>query len=142
MKRLLVIPVAVVLLLLPACSISMDNSVTVRNTASESVHLNFLGKVISLKPNASVVIKNVDKGTYNYVTSFDIPASVNTASSEGSGSGQLEIGIGTRVSIFYSSRIQVSTSGGASGAQSTYVLITTVSSSDKVNSSSTGSGTP
>lgn len=117
------------------CDVTYDNVVNVRSIAAENVYLNFLGRVITVAPNATVQIKDIRKGSYSYSTTFDIPASVTGASVDGAASGEINMGPGTRVAIFYSSRIQeVAGSGGASG-QKNYILIASISSSDDANTS-------
>ncbi len=122
------------LLFLLSCSSALDNSINIRNNATEKVYVNILGKLLTLNSGASVVVKDISKGTYNYVTTYALPTGITTTSVEGSVSGALILTAGTRVSMYFSSRLQQATSGSSSGGQLTYVLVGSVSSSDPVSS--------
>ncbi len=125
-------------LLLLSCSSALDNSITISNFAQETVSVNMLGKLITIKSGATVVVKGISKGTYNYVTTYNIPTGISTSQVEGNASGSLVITAGTRIRINFASRLQQSTSsGGGSSNQITYVLIVSVSSSDPVASTTT-----
>lgn len=132
MKKLFIPLVLVVFLFLQGCGGTLTNSITVKNSATNNVHLNILGKVLTIAPGQTQVIKNVQKGDYAYQTAYDIPSTVTGSSAEGSANGTLSIGPSTKITIFYTSRLQVQQGGGgAGGAQTNYILIITISSSDK-----------
>lgn len=125
-------------LLLQGCGGTLNNSITVKNSATNTVYLNILGKLITLTPGQTQVIKNVQKGEYSYTTSYDVPSGVTGSSTEGSATGLVSIGPSTKITIFYTSRIQAQLGGGgAGGQQSNYILIVTISSSDKSSGEST-----
>lgn len=132
MKKLFIPSILVVFLLLQGCGGTLNNSVTVKNSATNNVYLNIFGKLLTLTPGQTQVIKNVQKGDYAYETSFDVPSGVTGSSAEGSANGTLSMGPATKVTIFYTSRLQTQQGGGgAGGQQSNYILIITISSSDK-----------
>lgn len=116
------------------CDVTYDNVVNIKSIAAENVYLNFLGRLITVAPNSTVQIKDVRKGTYRFATTFDIPSTVTGASVEGESEGEIIMGPGTRVAIFYSSRIQATTGTGGTAGQTNYILIASISSSDDVNS--------
>ncbi len=130
---LLVFPALVFL----SCSSALDNSVTIKNTASEAVQVNIFGKVLTIKTGATQIIKDISKGSYKYETTYSIPANVSSSQVEGSATGTLEITAGTNIQMFFASRIQKTTGGGSSSAQDTYVLVVSVSSSDAIPSGTT-----
>ncbi|MCC6550726.1 MAG: hypothetical protein IT279_11715 [Ignavibacteriaceae bacterium] len=137
MKKLLIHLFLVIFLFLQGCGGTFNNSVTVKNSATNNVYLNIFGKLLTLTPGQTQVIKNVQKGDYAYETSFDVPSGVSGSSAEGSANGLLSIGPSTKVTIFYTSRLQTQQGGGASGGQANYILIVTISSSDKSEGEST-----
>ncbi|GMU87753.1 MAG: hypothetical protein AMXMBFR48_29940 [Ignavibacteriales bacterium] len=138
MKKLFIPLALVISLFLQGCGGTLTNSVTVKNTATSNVYLNIFGKLLTIAPGQTQIIKNVQKGEYNYETSFDVPSGVAGSSSEGSANGSLSMGPSTKVTIFYSSRLQVQQGGGgAGGQQSNYILVVTISSSDKTGGEST-----
>lgn len=136
MKSRLLLLLVLPSLLFLSCSSALDNSITIRNSAAETVYVNVLGRVLTVKPGTSQAIKNISKGTYAYATEYALPSGVSGSSIDGNGTGSLVMTAGTQISIFYSSRIQVATGSGTSG-QSTYILVVTVSSSDS-NETTTG----
>ncbi len=131
---------AVVILILSSggCGGELTNSVTVKNTATNNVYLNAFGRVLTITPGQTQIVRNVQKGDYTYETSYDIPSGVTGTSAEGAISGSMTLGPSTKITIYYSSRIQQE-AGSSGSAQSSYILIATVSSSDR---SSTGSTSP
>lgn len=126
------------LLFFSSCANDLNNSITIKSIAAETIYVNILGRVLTVAPNTTQVIKDIAKGTYAYTTSFSIPAGVQSSTTEGAVAGNLALNPGTKITILYSSRIQVSQGGGGTGSQSSYVLSATVSSNDK-NSTITGS---
>lgn len=131
MKSKLFVGLSIVILLaFSGCEVKVDNSVTFKNLASETVYVNFLGKVITLKSGQSQVIKEIQKGEYAYETAYDVPDGVNGASVEGATSGTMEIKAQTKVYVLYVSHLV------GTGSTLTYVLSATISSSDKVSTNS------
>ncbi|MCK6613842.1 MAG: hypothetical protein HRU80_03340 [Ignavibacteriales bacterium] len=138
MKKLVLLLLPVFFLLLQSCGGTLTNSITVKNSATNNVYLNIFGQLITVAPGQTQVIKNVQKGDYDYQTSFDVPSGVSGSSVEGNGTGTLTMAPSTKITIFFTSRIQSQQGGGgAGGEQSNYILIITISSSDKSSGEST-----
>jgi hypothetical protein len=114
-----------------SCSSTVDASITVKSLASENVYLNVLGKTITIAPGKTVVINDISEGTYDYQTTYAVPSGVSGTTVEGSPTGSFKITAGTKVNIFYSSRVQT-TSSTSTTAQSSYILTVSISSSDPV----------
>ncbi len=119
------------------CTADMDNVINIKSIAAENVYVNILGRLITVKPNTTQQIKNIRRGTYSFSTNYDLPSGVTGSSVDGTASGDLTLNAGTRISIFYTSRIQATTGGGAAGAsaQTNYILVASISSSDDKTSS-------
>lgn len=124
-------------LLVNSCSPALDNSIVISSIAGDKVVVNILGKLITVSPKETRTIKQVAKGSYEYSTSYTVPSGITSSSVEGKASGTIIMGPQTKINIFFSSREEVSTSTGGSAQQKTYVLVATVSSSDKVSSETT-----
>jgi hypothetical protein len=105
---------------LNGCSGKVNNSVSFRNLAQGIVYINFRGDAITVNPGSSAVVQEIPKGTYNYATTFSIPAGAIGASTQGAVTGNLIITAGTKITVFYSSTL-------INGA---YILYATISSSD------------
>lgn len=140
MKKIAVVIVSVICALFVSCSPALDNSVTVKNIAQETVYLNIFGKIITVKSGGTQTIKNIQKGSYGYATTYTIPAAASSSSVEGNAEGNLMLDAGTRISILYASRLQASQSGGGAANQLSYVLVVSVSSNDKVSSGGSTTG--
>lgn len=117
------------------CELKVDNSVTFKNLASETVYVNFLGKVFTLKSGQMQIIKEIQKGTYAYETAYEVPSGVTGGSTQGAVSGTMEIKAQTNVYVLYTSQIV------GTGLTVNYVLSATISSSDKVTSSGSNNST-
>ena len=115
-----------------SCSSALDASITVKSLASENVYLNVLGKTITIAPGKTVVINDISAGTYDYQTTYTVPANVSGTTVEGSPSGAIKITAGTKVNILYASRVQSTSSGSSSASQASYILSVSISSSDPV----------
>jgi hypothetical protein len=102
------------------CSGKVNNSVTFKNLALGTVYVNFRGEAIIVTPGNSIVVQEIPKGSYNYATTFSIPAGAIGGSTQGDVKGTLIITAGTKITILYSSTL-------INGA---YILFATISSSD------------
>lgn len=134
-----IFPAAFLILLLISgvgCGGELTNNVTIKNTATNNIYFNAFGRVLTVTPGQTQIVRNVQKGDYTYSTSYDIPTGVTGTSSEGAISGTLSLGPSTKISVYYSSRIQQE-AGSSGSAQSSYILIATVSSSDRITSDGT-----
>jgi hypothetical protein len=103
-----------------SCSTSVDNSITFKNLASNTVYVNFRAELITIAAGKTVIVKEIPKGKYTYSTTYQIPAGTTESRAEGAVSGELDIRAGTKVLIVYSS----------SFINGVYVLSATISYSD------------
>ena len=61
-------------ILIGGCNSSVDNSITFNNMATQQIIVNFRGQDYVIPSNQSVVVKEIDKGTYTYATSYSLPS--------------------------------------------------------------------
>ncbi|MEM4270985.1 MAG: hypothetical protein QXO70_02725 [Candidatus Pacearchaeota archaeon] len=135
MKKVIFYLFLLVVGIVTGCSSALDNSFTIKSIAQETVFVNFLGRLITVKPNSTQIIQNISKGTYAFSTSYNVPSGVTSTSVEGDAEGTVELKEGTRIYLFFSSRIQQTQGSGGAGAQNSYILVASLSSSDKIVSS-------
>ena len=130
MKTRIITSITTLLLLLffPACSSSIDNSITFKNLASGSILVNFRGEDISVPAGETVIVKEIPKGSYSYSTTYESPAGAQSSSEEGETSGTLSLDAGTKVLILYSSTY----------SNNVYTLYATMSSNDNLNDDGEG----
>ena len=111
------------------CKNTVDNSVTIKNLAAGDIIVNFRGQAVSVASGTTGEVQEIPEGTYDYSTTYTIPAGA-TSAAEGSGiNGQVKIKAGTKVLLIYSSTL-------VSGV---YTISATVSNSDD---QSTGTTSP
>jgi hypothetical protein len=122
MKQLLAITalLAICMSFLTGCDNSDLNSLTIKNAASNKIYINFRGSLIGVLPSETMVLKDIDRGTYTYETTFEVPAGTITAKSEGAVDGQVSLNAGSKILIVYSSIF----------SDGTYTLSATISTSD------------
>ena len=105
------------------CSSSSNNNVTFTNYTQGNLYINFRGSLIDIPAGQNSVIKEIPKGTYNYATTFSVPAGTTSSSSQGNLSGTIKVQAGTKILLLYSSTF----SNGA------YTVFVTISNSDDQN---------
>ncbi|MEE9449219.1 MAG: hypothetical protein V3V72_04135 [Ignavibacteriaceae bacterium] len=88
-----------------SCSTSVNNGITFNNLASGDIHINFRATLTTVKSGETVTLSNLPKGTFEYNTTYEIPAGMQFSQEEGDISGQLDIRAGTKILIVYSSAI-------------------------------------
>jgi len=93
------------LLSLNGCNTKVDNSFTFNNLSDADLIVNFRGSDIKVNIGQKVVVSEIPKGTYNYATSFVIPAGATSSSSSGDVSGTVVIKAGTKILIIYTSSL-------------------------------------
>lgn len=108
------------------CDEEVHNSITFRNLASGDVYVNFFGEVFTVRTGASQTVRDLPHGLFSYSTTYEIPAGVQSSSTEGAVSGEVQINADTKIMVLYSSALQ------GTGTQLTYVLSATISTNDKV----------
>ena len=105
------------------CSSSSNNSVMFTNYTQGDIYINFRGSLIDIPAGQNSVIKEIPKGTYDYATTFSVPAGTTSSSSQGNLSGTIKVQAGTKILFLYSSTF-------SNGAYTVYV---TMSNSDNQN---------
>jgi len=112
-----------------SCSSSISNSITFNNQSQGEIFINFRGQIINVSAGQSSKIEKIPQGTYDYATTFSIPASATSASSQGNLTGTFNVSADTKILLYYTSTL-------ISGA---YTLFVTISNSDKQNTTTTTS---
>lgn len=107
-------------LFISGCTGKVNNSVTIQNLSAGTVYFNFRGNVVTAASGSTATISEIPKGTYQYATTYGIPAGALSSSAQGAVTGTVIINAGTRIMIVYSSTL-------TNGA---YVLFATITSSD------------
>ncbi|MHB8578327.1 MAG: hypothetical protein ACYDA4_00490 [Ignavibacteriaceae bacterium] len=111
---------------LSGCSNTINNSITFQNLASGDVYVNFRGSLITIPAGQTSSVNQIPNGTYNFSTTYSIPAGALSSSSVGNLSGSLVIKAGTKILFVYSSTLQ----------SNVYVLSVTESNSDSQSATS------
>ncbi len=133
MKKFFFIPLLILAFIQLSCSSNIPNEVIFKNFASGTIYINFLGEVLTLTTGTTKVFKDVQRGTYSYETSYEVPAAATGSSVEGAVSGDITLNPGTKVQVLYTSRLQ------GTGTQLNYILSATISSNDKITTEGTTS---
>jgi len=117
--------IAAAALLLIGCA--SKNEVKIENLAGGSIYINFRAETHFIPPSGSTTITDIPNGTYDYSTTFTIPAGY-----KGSVDGDAAAGTfifeekNTKVNMIYSSTVNIS--------DTTYILHCTKSSTRNLNS--------
>ncbi|HEY4756654.1 MAG TPA: hypothetical protein VIH28_11405 [Ignavibacteriaceae bacterium] len=91
------------------CSPISETSLTLKNLAAGAVYLNFRGEVTTVPAGKTVVLSDLSKGTYAYVTTYAVPAGTTTSTEVGELEGELIIKAGSKILILYSSTFSLDT---------------------------------
>jgi len=89
-----------------SCSTDVNNGITFKNLASGDVHVNFRATLTTVKAGEEVELLNLPKGTFEYNTTYEIPAGVQSSQAEGDLAGELDITAGTKILIVYASMVE------------------------------------
>jgi hypothetical protein len=116
----LFICISLTIIFINGCSGKINNSVTFNNLALGTVYVNFRGEAINVTSGNSVVVQEIPNGTYNYATTFSLPAGAIGGSLQGDYKGTMTIAAGTKITILYSSTF----------INGSYILYATISNSD------------
>jgi hypothetical protein len=105
LKKLIVFSVLFVLPLLTftSCESEVASQITIKNIADARVMVNFRANLYEISPDRTRVLKDIPQGTYQFNTTFELPAAAMIGSEGNELSGNLEIQPGTRITILYSS---------------------------------------
>lgn len=86
-----------------SCSTSVNNGITFKNFASGDIHVNFRATLTTVKAGEEVTLSNLPRGLFEYNTTYEIPAGIESSEAEGDVAGELDIKAGTQILIVYSS---------------------------------------
>jgi len=112
--------VAFVVLSFTNCENSVENSLTFKNLAAGGLLINFKGSVHTVDAGSTLKLTELEKGTYTYVTTFEIPAGATNGTSQGDITGTITLKAGTKILVLYSSTF----------VDGSYTLYATISNSD------------
>ena len=101
-----------------SCSEGVDNSISFQNLASNAVFVNFKGSKVDVPSQATVVLKDIDRGEFEYETIYEIPAGTTSSTVEGEGAGTITMDAGVDVLVIYTSTF-------IDGSYTLYVSVTT-----------------
>lgn len=104
MKKILVV-MCISMLAFWSCSSDSGTSLTLKNMAAGSIYLNFRGEITTVAAGKTVILSDLPKGTYSYVTTYSVPASATSSTAVGELDGEIIVKPGTEVLIFYSSTL-------------------------------------
>ena len=129
MKKILVLFVLTSLCAITfiSCSTSVDNGITFKNLASGDIHINFRATLTTVRAGEEVMLSGLPKGSYEYNTTYELPAGITSSTADENVSGQVDIKAGTKILIVYSSVIE----------GDIYKLFATKTSSDDLNDEGT-----
>lgn len=89
-----------------SCSTSVNNGITFNNLASGDIYINFRATLTTVKAGETVTLSNIPKGLFDYSTTYEIPAGVQSSEADGDVAGELNIKAGTKILIVYASVIE------------------------------------
>jgi hypothetical protein len=122
MKKILVV-MCISMLAFWSCSSDSGTSVTLKNMAAGSIYLNFRGEVTTVAAGRTVILSEIPKGTYAYVTTYAVPAGATSSTAVGELQGEIIINAGTQVLILYSSLF----------SENKYTIYATITSNDDLD---------
>jgi len=107
MKKILILFVLTSLCVITfiSCSTTVNNGITIKNLASGDIHLNFRAKLTTVRAGEEVTLSGIPKGSFEYNTTYELPAGITSHTAEEGVSGQLTIKAGTKILFVYSSTI-------------------------------------
>ncbi len=127
MKKILVV-LFIAILTFGGCSSKYETNLTLKNMAAGAIYLNFRGEVITVPAGKTVILKDLPKGTYAYITTYSVPANASSSSAIGDLDGEIDVKAGSKVFILYSSTFE----------ENRYIIYASRTSSDDLN----GTGNP
>lgn len=104
MKKILVV-LFISIFVFFGCSSEYETTLTLQNIASGAIYLNFRGEVTKVPAGKTVVLNKLPKGTYSFITTYEVPANVNSSVAVGDLEGDIIFNPGTKVRILYSSNL-------------------------------------
>lgn len=110
---------------------SGKNEVTISNIAEGSILVNFRAETHQIDPGNTITIDDIPNGTYDYSTTYGIPAKYT--------SGEIDGDAGSGTLIFEDKNTQINFIYSSSSNEDTYILGCTISSTRNLTSPSTTS---
>ncbi|NWF89750.1 MAG: hypothetical protein HXY50_09865 [Ignavibacteriaceae bacterium] len=104
MKKIIAV-VFVITFTFLGCSSEYETSLTLKNLAAGAVYLNFRGEITTVPAGRTVVLSDIPRGTYTYVTTYAVPAGITNSSSVGELTGEITVKAGSKFLILYSSTL-------------------------------------
>ena len=115
-----------------SCDSDLENKFTFKNYSAGQVLINFRGSLHTVDAGATYTIQEVPKGTYSYVTTYQVPAGTESSSAIGAVEGTVIFKASTRVLVVYSSTF----------VEGAYTIYATISSTDDLSSDDDNSTGP
>ncbi len=101
------------------CSDGPINNITFQNKAAGDVIVSFRGETIDVSSGQVAELKDIDKGEFEYETTYNLPSNATSSSAEGEMSGTFVLKAGTKILVIYSSVLS------AEGVYTIYASVTT-----------------
>lgn len=112
---------------LASCSSSIQNSISFNNQTQGALYINFRGQLITVPAGQTSKVEKIRQGTYDYATTFSVPTTASSASSQGALTGSFTLNADTKILLYYTSTL-------INGAYTVYV---TISNSDNKTTGTT-----
>jgi len=87
------------------CKTNVDNRVSFNNSSSTDLIINFRGEEIKVSVGQKTDITQIQKGTYTYSTSFNLPIGATSSSTNGDVTGTVVINSDTKILVIYTSNL-------------------------------------
>ena len=84
-----------------SCNDDVASKITITNSASNDISLNFRGTLTDVPAGETVELTNVLQGEYAYETIYEIPSGATSSEASESCAGTFVIGGGTRILVVY-----------------------------------------
>ncbi len=122
MKKIFVI-LFIAILTFVGCSSEGENTLTLKNLAAGAIYLNFRGQLTTVPAGQTVVLSKLPKGSYDFATTYSIPAGISKSTAVGDLTGEFGFKAGTKILVLYSSNL----------SEDTYTIYATKTSSDNLD---------
>ncbi|PJA99757.1 MAG: hypothetical protein CO128_02560 [Ignavibacteriales bacterium CG_4_9_14_3_um_filter_30_11] len=100
-----IIIISFLFLFLQGCKTNIDNRVSFNNFSTTDLIINFRGQEIRVNVGQKTDITEINKGTYTYSTSFNLPVGATSSTTNGDVNGTVIINSDTKVLVIYTSSI-------------------------------------
>ncbi|MCZ7609609.1 MAG: hypothetical protein M5U17_05530 [Ignavibacterium sp.] len=108
MKKQIVILLSIVVLSVisfTSCEPFLVNKIIVRNLAADEVQINLRAKTYIIPSGETLVLNDLKKGTFQYNSTYSIPAGVTETETEGEFEGEVVLNAGTEILFIYRSSL-------------------------------------